>query len=190
MTRDIARLLTLGLIGLMPLSCAKQKPPAVKAGDLDVQIAIEPDPPSTGENRLRISIRDASGKPVDGGQLTFEYAMPAMGAMPEMKGGGEVKAEGAGRYIVTYPLSMQGDWYLTLGIDAPGHPHASLKLKVSPPRKGFAVGGKGAATETGPKVIEVSPERQQLIGLTFDTVEERPLAITVPPAGPVPVPHP
>ena len=187
MTRDMMCRLALVLVGFVAFGCARSKLTAVKAGDLDVQIAAEPDPPTTGENRLRLSIRDANGSPVDGAQLTFEYDMPAMGAMPEMKGGGEMRAEGGGRYIVTYPLSMQGDWYLTLGIDAPGHPHASLELKVSPSRKGFAVETKGAATVNAPKAIEVSPERQQLIGVTFGIVDERPLAITVRAAGRVAV---
>jgi Cu(I)/Ag(I) efflux system membrane fusion protein len=161
------------------LSCAKQQATAVKAADLDVQVAVEPDPPRTGENRLRVSIRDASGKPVDGAQLAFEYHMPSMGSMPEMKGGGDVKAEGGGSYVVRYALAMQGDWYLSLGVDVPGHPHTLLKLKVSPPRRGFAVESKGAASEAALKGIEVSPERQQLIGVTFEAVEERRLAITV-----------
>jgi Cu(I)/Ag(I) efflux system membrane fusion protein len=113
--------------------------------------------------------------------------MPAMGAMPEMKGGGEAKAEGGGRYIITYQLPMQGDWYLAVGVEAPGHPHASLRLKVSPPRKGFSVESKGALAKTAAKSIEVSPERQQLIGLTFGIVEERPLAIRVRAAGRVAV---
>jgi Cu(I)/Ag(I) efflux system membrane fusion protein len=82
---------------------------------------------------------------------------------------------------------MQGDWYLTLSVDVPGHARASMKLKVSPPRRGFAVESKGAASQTAPKGIEVSPERQRLIGVTFDTVEERPLAFTVRAAGRVAV---
>lgn len=187
MTNNLARLFALALIGFVAASCARQKPDAVKAGDLDVQVAIDPDPPTTGENRLRIVIRDASGNPVDGAQLAFEYDMAAMGAMPQMKGGGDVKAEGGGRYIVTYPLSMQGDWRLTLGIDAPGHPHSAIKLKVSPPRKGFVIEGKGAGAATAVKAIEVPPERQQLIGVTFDTVEERPLTIRLRAAGRVAV---
>ena len=178
MTRAIACLFALVLLGFA-LSCAKQQATAVKAADLDVQVAVEPDPPRTGENRLRVSIRDASGKPVDGAQLAFEYHMPSMGSMPEMKGGGDVKAEGGGSYVVRYALAMQGDWYLSLGVDVPGHPHTLLKLKVSPPRRGFAVESKGAASEAALKGIEVSPERQQLIGVTFEAVEERRLAITV-----------
>jgi len=177
MTANLTRFFALVLVGFVAASCAKQKGTAVKSGDLDIQVAIDPDPPTTGDNRLHISIRDANGKPVDATQLAFEYVMPAMGAMPQMKGGGEVKAEGGGRYTIAYRFSMQGDWYLTVGIDAPGHTHASLKLKVSPPRKGFVIEGPGTGAATVGKGIDVPPERQQLIGVTFDTVEERPLTV-------------
>jgi membrane fusion protein, copper/silver efflux system len=187
MTRKLALILALVLVGVVATSCAKQEPAAVKLGDLDVQVAIDPDPPTTGDNRLHILIRDASGKPVDGAQLVFEYKMPAMGAMPEMKGGGEVKAEGGGRYTVAYRLAMQGDWSLTVEIEAPGHPRASIKSKVSPPRMGFVLEGKGAPAATAGKALEVPPERRQLIGVTFDTVEERPLTISLRAAGRVAV---
>ncbi len=169
------------IVAALLASCTEgAKPTATKAGDLDIRIAIDPDPPTTGDNRLIATLKDASGKPVDGAQLAFVYDMPAMGAMPEMKGGGDVRVEGAGRYVITYPLSMNGDWYLTLGIDAPGHAHQDVRLKISPPRKGFTLGGEGAGTG---KVIEVSPERQQRIGIAWATVEERPLTVTLRAAG-------
>jgi Cu(I)/Ag(I) efflux system membrane fusion protein len=173
------------IAGVSALGCSKSAHTEAKAGDLDVQVAIDPDPPTTGENKLHVILRDASGKPVEGAQLGFEYDMPAMGAMPEMKGGGETRAEGSGRYTIAYSLSMQGDWSLTLGIDAPGHPHASMRMKISPPHKGFVVEGHGAGASApmAGKVIEVPPERQQLIGVTFGMVEERPLTVTLRAAG-------
>lgn len=179
-TTEIVVVSTLALSGLLA-SCQKSKHETTQAGDFQITIATEPDPPATGDNRLIVTLKDASGKPLERAQLTFVYDMPAMGAMPEMKGGGDVKAETGGRYIVTYPLAMNGDWYLTVGIDVPGHPHQDLKLKVSPPHKGFTVarGGAGPGT-TG---IEVSPERRQLIGVTFATIDERELTVTLRAAG-------
>lgn len=182
-------LLAMSFLGLAVFACSKDKSTALKVGELDAQVWIEPDPPTVGENKLHLALRDAAGKPVEGAQLAFEYDMPAMGAMPEMKGGGEVKPQGGGRYTIFYPLAMAGDWYLSLGIGAPGHAHASMKLKVSPPHKGFTVEGRAAAggLASGAKVIEVPQERQQLIGLTFGTVEERPLTVTLRAAGRVEV---
>src|SRR5262249_29524452 len=150
------------------------------AGDLKVGLALDPDPPTTGDNALLVTLEDASGKPVEGAQLAFEYDMPAMGSMAEMKGGGETRSLGGGRYRVTYPLQMNGDWTLPLGIQAPGHAPTRVRLMVSPPRKGFTVeGGRepgaraGTAGET--EGLEVSPYRQQLLGVRFATIEERDL---------------
>jgi membrane fusion protein, copper/silver efflux system len=157
---------------------------SVRTGDLDVTVSVEPDPPQTGENRLLVTLSDLAGQPIGGAGLAFVWDMPAMGAMPEMKGTGQVKAGGAGQYAVSYPLTMNGDWYLTLGIDAPGHPHQDLKMKVATRRPGLAIEPAGTAAGGG---IDVSLERQQRIGVTFDTVERRPLAIRLRAAGRVEV---
>ena len=114
---------------LLAIACARHPlGEPVRAGDFQVRLGVEPDPPVAGDNTLHVELRDAQGKPVDGARLGFVWDMPAMGAMPEMKGGGETAALGGGRYDVKYPLSMLGDWYLALQIDAPGHAPATLRL--------------------------------------------------------------
>jgi Cu(I)/Ag(I) efflux system membrane fusion protein len=167
------------------VACSKSKgtsPDELHAGDLLVEIALDPDPPRAGDNVLHVTVKDAQGKPVDGARVGLIYDMPAMGAMPEMKGNGESKPVGGGKYDVSYSLSMLGDWYITLGIEAPGHPPAELRFKVSPPRKGYIVesrGAGGAAREGGPQMLEMTPERQQLIGVVFAKVERRPLSLSL-----------
>ena len=166
-------------------ACSKSKvtsSDALHAGDLLVQIALDPDPPRAGDNVLHVTVKDAQGKPVDGARVGLVYDMPAMGAMPEMKGNGESKPLGGGKYDVSYSLSMLGDWTVTLGIEAPGHPPADLRFKVSPPRKGYTVESRGAggvAREGGPQTLEITPERQQLIGVVFAKVERRPLSLSL-----------
>jgi membrane fusion protein, copper/silver efflux system len=186
--KSIARL---GLVASLLLAgCArKDQQGALHAGDMRVKLSLDPDPPRAGDNVLSIELRDAQDKPVDGAQLGFVYDMPAMGSMPEMKGGGDIKAMSGGRYQVTYPLPMLGDWTLTLAIEAPGHPHAEVRLKVSPPRKGYTVEFRGPSPmrEGAPKTIELSPERQQLIGVVFAKVERRPLNLSLHAAGRVEV---
>src|SRR5262249_52511895 len=122
---------------------------------------------------------DAGGKPVEGAQIGFASGMPAMGSMPEMKGGGDVTALGNGKYQVGYSIPMLGDWTLTLRIDAPGHAHAELRLRVSHPRKGYLIETRGASVtrENAPRNLELSPERQQLIGVVYAKVERRPLTL-------------
>src|SRR2546430_1198083 len=103
-------------------ACSKSKTSsadALHAGDLLVQIALDPDPPRAGDNVLHVTVKDAQGKPVDGARVSLVYDMPAMGAMPEMKGNGQSKPMGGGKYDVSYSLLMLGDWYITLGIYSP-----------------------------------------------------------------------
>src|SRR6185312_14277776 len=136
--RRPAALVILASAALAPVPPTSAGTEAVaRAGDLTVSLATDPDPPRTGDNQLSVTLREASGKPVDGASLGFVWDMPAMGAMPEMKGAGTTKAAGGGRYVVTYPLAMGGDWYLTLAIDAPGHAHQELKMKVATGRSGI-----------------------------------------------------
>ena len=163
-------------------ACSRSKPAsdALRAGDLLVQIALDPDPPRAGDNLLRVSVKDAEGKSVEGARVGLVFTMPAMGAMPEMKGNGDSRPLGGGKYEVSYRLAMLGDWYITLGIEAPGRPPAELRFKVSPPRKGYAFEARGAgAREGGPRMLEMSPERQQLIGVVFAKVERRPLSLSL-----------
>ena len=125
---------SLGLAALVLLAaCAKKTDAAdaLHAGDMLVRLSLDPDPPRAGENVLALELRDAQGKPVENAQLGFVYDMPAMGAMPEMKGGGDVKEMGGGKYRITYPLAMLGDWTLhggdrRAGTSARGVPHQGL----------------------------------------------------------------
>jgi Cu(I)/Ag(I) efflux system membrane fusion protein len=178
-------LVLLPLLWLAPAEAAPAAEASVRAGDLVVRLANDPDPPRTGDNQLIVSLQDASGAAVDGATLGFVWDMPAMGSMPEMKGTGKTSPQGAGRYAITYPLTMQGDWYLTLAIDTPGHPHAAVKMKVATGRPGIAIEQPGGDDAAGG--IVVSEQRRQLIGVKLATVEQRPLSLTIRAAGRVAV---
>jgi Cu(I)/Ag(I) efflux system membrane fusion protein len=166
-------------------ACRAPHPTSTRAsveGGLDVQLAIEPDPPIAGKNRLSVDVRDEAGKPVDGAAVHLGFEMPPMGSMAEMKGEGETQARGPGRYQVTYQLPAEGDWRVAVDVAAPGHPARRLELKISPPRKGFVIergaGREAASAGAGAgKLLDIPPERQQLIGVTFGTVSEQPLSV-------------
>jgi Cu(I)/Ag(I) efflux system membrane fusion protein len=160
---------------LMLIACTKPAVEQVQTGSLSLQVSVDPDPPVVGDNRLLVEVRDAAGQPVDGAKLDFLYDMPAMGAMPEMKGGGTVKTLGDGRYEIAYPLAMNGDWALTLHVQA-GSASNDLRLRVAPGTRGVTVDREAAA---GGHVLAIPPGRQQLIGVTFGTVEPRPLSLHV-----------
>src|SRR5262249_4512342 len=148
---------------LLLAACAAPTGRTVTAGDLAVEIAVDPDPPAPGENRLRVLVKDAGGRPVDGAKLTLTARLPAIGSMPEMKGGGELRAEGGGRSAAPSRLAMSGDWPLAPAVEPAGPPPATLRLTVAPPRRGFTV-ENGAARTAGAPGIEVPLARRQLIG--------------------------
>jgi membrane fusion protein, copper/silver efflux system len=173
------RSLLVAMLLLVAVACGKSPhAPAIPSGDYRLHLVLEPDPPTTGNNALLVTVEDAASKPVEGARLSFQYDMAAMGSMPPMKGGGESEALSGGRYRVRYQLPMNGEWMLSLGIEAPGHAPSELRLKIGPPRRGFVVeaGGATGATAGEGRPIELSPYRQQLLGLRFATVERRELS--------------
>jgi Cu(I)/Ag(I) efflux system membrane fusion protein len=180
------RIALLALATLLAPVVAQAADTSVRLGDLELRIGgLDPDPPRAGENHLAIELRDLDGRPIDGARLALASDMPAMGAMPEMRGVGTVAAQGAGRYAVTYALSMAGDWYLTLALDVPARAHREIRMKVATGRPGVALDeDAGGASSTG---LRVSLERQQRIGVTFAVVAPRPLAVTLRAAGRVAV---
>ncbi len=204
-------LLLLALVAAV--GCSKAAPRTIQTWPLRTELAIEPDPPFAGDNRLLVTLHDEKGQPIEAAKLALDYDMAAMGTMPEMKGRGESQSLGEGRYQIDYQLPMNGDWAVTVKVDAPGRPPEEIHLKVSPPRSGFVtLGGTSTGepktrspakasmsgmagmpgmgtppTASNETVLEVSPERQQLIGVTYGTVEERPLSVKLRAAGHVQV---
>jgi Cu(I)/Ag(I) efflux system membrane fusion protein len=191
-------------------ACGKTITRAVQAGPLHAEFAIDPDPPLAGENRLYVTLEDEKRRPIAGATLDLAFDMPAMGAMSEMKGRGESKPLGEGRYEIDYELPTNGEWTVTVDVTAPPRPHQQIQLKLSPPRRGFVIfsGSAPAAAEAsttgmggmpgmvgmvapvtapGGSLLDISPERQQLIGVTYGTVEERPLSVRMRAAGGVQV---
>lgn len=184
-----ARMVALGmglLAMLLSSACrrapavAAQPPAAVLGNGLAMVLSQAPATPVIGQNRLVVDLRNESGQQVLGATLGLIYDMPAMGSMPEMRGKAEVTAPSPGEYDLVYELPMEGEWQLTLSVEAPGHALATRTLKVSTSRGGFqdlAGSAQPAAGEC--KELEVSVGRQQLIGVTYATVEARALSLPV-----------
>ncbi len=98
-----------------------------KAGDFDVVVAIDKNPPAVGKNNLTIDIKDPAGKSVTDAKVKVEYSMPAMPGMPAMnyKTDAELKD---GKYTATMDLPMAGSWNVTVKITRDGK---TSKLKFS-----------------------------------------------------------
>ena len=160
-----------------------------------MEAALDPDPPRQAGNTLRLTVKDAQGKPVEGATVGFEYLMPAMGAMAEMRGKGEVSAKGGGRYDVKFDVPTTGAWSLALTIEAGGQ-RASADYKMTVGAKGLtpqgaiaaaAPGGASISADRGAEtgVVVVDAQRRQAIGVRTEPVQPRLLVITIRAAGKV-----
>lgn len=99
-----------------------------KAGDFDVIVTIDKNPPVTGDNGVTVSVKDASGKAVQGAKVVVDYSMPAMPGMPAMNYKADAVQKGDS-YTAVMNLSMAGSWNVGVKISAGGK-HGSLKFTV------------------------------------------------------------
>src|SRR5208282_533775 len=53
-----------------------------KAGDYNVEVRLDKNPPVVGNNNMEIEITDASGRSVTDAKVIVNYSMPAMPGMP------------------------------------------------------------------------------------------------------------
>ncbi|HVO67634.1 MAG TPA: FixH family protein [Syntrophales bacterium] len=90
-----------------------------KAGSYTVHVMMDKNPPVSGQNRMEISVQDATGANVTDAEVNVEYAMPAMPGMPAMNY--KTKAELSGsRYLANVNYSMAGAWSVTIKITRAG----------------------------------------------------------------------
>jgi hypothetical protein len=102
------------LIGVT-LGCAKGYEITKPAGEYNVTITLDKNPPVAGENQMTIMIKDASGKAVTDAIINVEYTMPAMPGMPAMHYTTEAEVKG-NAYHTTLNLSMSGAWNVAVKI--------------------------------------------------------------------------
>lgn len=90
-----------------------------KAGDYDVTVKIDKNPPVVGDNNITIDIKDASGKNVTNAAVRVEYSMPAMPGMPAMSYKTDTDLKG-NEYKGKMNLSMSGAWNIAVKITSGG----------------------------------------------------------------------
>ncbi|MBF0329704.1 MAG: FixH family protein [Nitrospirae bacterium] len=90
-----------------------------KAGDYDVVVKIDKNPPVVGTNNVTAEIKDAAGKPVTDAKVVVDYSMPAMPGMPPMNYKANAKLSGE-VYKATMNLSMGGPWNIAIKISKGG----------------------------------------------------------------------
>lgn len=99
-----------------------------KAGEYDVTITFDRNPPVASDNAVSIAVKDASGKSVKDAQVKIEYSMPAMPGMPAMNYKADAVLQGD-EYKAVMGLSMSGSWNVAIKITKAGKA-STLKFTV------------------------------------------------------------
>lgn len=110
---------TLILLLAAGIAYAKDYEVTKKAGEYEVQIKIDKNPPVVGENNVTVVLKDSTGKYVIDAKVKIEYSMPAMPGMPAMnyKTDAELKRN---VYNAKMNLSMSGAWNIAIKINRGG----------------------------------------------------------------------
>ena len=100
---------------LSGLATAKDFEVTKKAGDYTVVVTIDRNPPTTGDNNVAVSVKDAAGADVADAKVSVEYSMPAMPGMPAMKY--DANAELTGKiYKTKVNFAMSGSWNMIVKV--------------------------------------------------------------------------
>ena len=99
-----------------------------KAGEYDVLVTIDRNPPIAGDNAVSVLVKDAAGKIVTDALVKVEYTMPAMPGMPAMNYKTDAVLKG-NEYKAVMGLSMSGSWNIAVKITKAGKT-ASMKFTI------------------------------------------------------------
>jgi PBP1b-binding outer membrane lipoprotein LpoB len=126
------RIITLLAAAVFLMACsmafAKDYELTKKAGDYNVQINIDKNPPVTGINKMTVAIKDAAGSAVTDATVAIDYVMPAMPGMPAMNYKAVTSLKNKS-YVAEVDFSMSGSWSIAVKITRGGKTQA-VKLNV------------------------------------------------------------
>lgn len=109
----------LAVILAFGVALAKDYEVKKKAGDFDVEVRIDKNPPVVGDNNIAVDVRDAAGKNVTDAKVVVDYSMPAMPGMPAMNYKTDAELKGS-VYKAVMNLSMSGSWNIAIKITKAG----------------------------------------------------------------------
>jgi hypothetical protein len=110
-------------LAVMPsfLALASEYEVKGKAGNYNVEVRMDKNPPARGNNNMDVVITDAAGKPITGAEVGVEYSMPSFypGRPPMMKYDTTAKPRDHA-YLAQINLSMAGKWTVVLRVTHSG----------------------------------------------------------------------
>jgi len=119
---DVMKKVLIGVLAVVlafGVALAKDYEVKKKAGDFDVEVRIDKNPPVVGDNNIAIDVRDAAGKNVTDAKVVVDYSMPAMPGMPAMNYKTDAELKGSA-YKAVMNLSMSGAWNIAVKITKAG----------------------------------------------------------------------
>lgn len=130
-TRTSVRRALAGLLALMVLSSLAEAALLQikkKAGDYDVELRIDRNPPVVGDNGLELKVTDASGAPVKDAKVLVNYYMPPMPRMAPMNYKTEPKLK-KDAFAMRMRLIMAGPWIIIVKVTV-GDKTASARFHI------------------------------------------------------------
>jgi len=91
-----------------------------KAGDYNVTVQIDRNPPARGYNKLDVVITDATGKPVTDAGVQVEYLMPSFPGRPPMMKYSTTAKQSDHHYLARLNLTMDGVWTIVITLTHAG----------------------------------------------------------------------
>ena len=107
--------------------------PQTQGPTVSLDFKSDPSPPSRGKNKLTVMLKDGTGKPIAGAQVSVTFymaAMPGMG-MAAMRTQSNLTDQGGGNYAGNIDLQSGGTWQVTISASKGGQTIAGKQLDVS-----------------------------------------------------------
>jgi hypothetical protein len=113
--KKLCAVVAVAMLFISGIAYAKDYEVNKKAGEYDVMVRIDKNPPVVGDNTITIEIKDTSRKYVTDAKVVVEYSMPAMPGMPAMNYKTDTELKG-NEYRAKMNLSMSGSWNIAVKI--------------------------------------------------------------------------
>jgi Cu(I)/Ag(I) efflux system membrane fusion protein len=141
--------------------------PVYQSGPYKVSVAVNPEAPTVGNNKLMVKVMDAQGNPVEDAQIEAFGQMPAMGAMPAMRAPAHLEPVAPGEYAGPMNLEMSGEWPLSVKVEKPGMGATALSFDMATGRPGLQL------TSGGTKLKSAGSQAASTGGMSTDAPRYR-----------------
>ncbi len=99
------------------------------AGSTQVTLTTTPAQPAVGPAQVTVTLKDASGNPIDNAQVAVEGDMTHAGMVPVQA---NAVGEGSGQYVIKdFSFTMGGDWVLTVSATLPDGTKAQQVFNIN-----------------------------------------------------------